>query len=179
MKIITRQQAITDGLNKYFTGEPCRNGHTAERYTHSSTCQSCITQYRPQNNSPRERSAVVELRRKQDLIKIRVELNFKDVPTFKSAMWMAAFLIDQSVTEDDLLTNNSPKALSHERALYTFRTFQANHSELYKMAKDLERARAISDPIQKIPMDPKMAEAIANAQESPSALPLKARLTTN
>lgn len=42
MEIITRQQAITLGLSKYFTGESCRNGHVAPRYVQSSTCQDCI-----------------------------------------------------------------------------------------------------------------------------------------
>jgi hypothetical protein len=42
MEIITRQQAITAGLRKYFTGEPCKNGHLSERYVQSSTCESCI-----------------------------------------------------------------------------------------------------------------------------------------
>lgn len=196
MEIITRQQAITLRLNKYFTGEPCRNGHVDTRYTHSSTCQSCITQSRPTSVSNRgdlaeRRLALAEqkialsahrlanrlnTKLNNDLLKIRVNLHFKDVPNFKSFMWMRAFLIDQSVTPEDLLTRYSPKVVSEDRAVYTFRTFQANHAELYKMAKDLESDRKITDPIRKIPMDPKMAEAIANAQESPSALPLKARL---
>lgn len=43
-EIITRNQARSLGLSKYFTGEPCRNGHTAERYTQSGTCEECIRQ---------------------------------------------------------------------------------------------------------------------------------------
>lgn len=42
MDIITRQQALSLRLSKYFTGEPCKNGHVAERYTYSCTCQLCI-----------------------------------------------------------------------------------------------------------------------------------------
>lgn len=42
MDIITRQQAVIQGLTKYFTGEPCKNGHLTYRYTHSCTCVDCI-----------------------------------------------------------------------------------------------------------------------------------------
>jgi hypothetical protein len=42
-QIITREYARHNGLNKYFTGKPCKNGHLAERYTMSGTCQECIS----------------------------------------------------------------------------------------------------------------------------------------
>ena len=42
MDKISRKDAISLGLRKYYTGEPCRNGHIAERYVQSGTCQECI-----------------------------------------------------------------------------------------------------------------------------------------
>lgn len=45
-QIITRAQARHNGLGKYFTGVPCRNGHVAERYTQSGSCEECIRQSR-------------------------------------------------------------------------------------------------------------------------------------
>ena len=41
MKIITRQQAIEQGVKRYFTGEPCKHGHVAERYSSSYACCEC------------------------------------------------------------------------------------------------------------------------------------------
>lgn len=41
-QIIFRKDAIAQGLSKYFTGKPCSNGHLAERYTTSGTCEGCI-----------------------------------------------------------------------------------------------------------------------------------------
>jgi len=41
MKIITRQQALAADLRTYFTGEPCLNGHIAQRYTGSKCCYEC------------------------------------------------------------------------------------------------------------------------------------------
>lgn len=41
MSTISRQNAIAQGLPRYFTGEPCKHGHTAARYTANKTCVTC------------------------------------------------------------------------------------------------------------------------------------------
>lgn len=41
MEIITRKEAMERGLNKYFTGNPCKYGHIEERYTISKGCTRC------------------------------------------------------------------------------------------------------------------------------------------
>ncbi len=41
MEIITRQQAIKEGLNKYFTGKPCKSGHISIRYVDNYSCKEC------------------------------------------------------------------------------------------------------------------------------------------
>lgn len=42
MDIITRAEARRAGLNRYFTGVPCKNGHVDFRYTASGACKGCI-----------------------------------------------------------------------------------------------------------------------------------------
>jgi hypothetical protein len=44
--IISRKDAISQGLNKYFTGVPCKKNHNAERYVQSGTCEECIRESR-------------------------------------------------------------------------------------------------------------------------------------
>ena len=41
MDIITRQQALDQGLAHYFTGKPCRNGHVSIRGTRKWNCLEC------------------------------------------------------------------------------------------------------------------------------------------
>lgn len=41
MKIVTRQEAIEQGLLRYFTGKPCLHGHVCERYCNSGGCFEC------------------------------------------------------------------------------------------------------------------------------------------
>ena len=39
--MITRKNALLQGLTRYFTGKPCKHGHIAERYTGNKTCCEC------------------------------------------------------------------------------------------------------------------------------------------
>jgi hypothetical protein len=41
MLLITKKEAITSGLKKYYTGKPCKRGHISERHTSNSMCCQC------------------------------------------------------------------------------------------------------------------------------------------
>lgn len=43
MDIIAIETARENGLTRYYTGEPCQNGHTSGRYTKSGVCVGCAT----------------------------------------------------------------------------------------------------------------------------------------
>lgn len=49
MEIIDRKTAKLKNRNKYFTGEPCKNGHYAQRYVQSGACEQCLGAYRSSN----------------------------------------------------------------------------------------------------------------------------------
>jgi hypothetical protein len=38
---LSRKDALDQGLPRYFTGNPCKHGHVAERYTGNKTCCEC------------------------------------------------------------------------------------------------------------------------------------------
>lgn len=40
-QVISRKDAISQGLKRYFTGEPCKHGHISERYVCNNRCYSC------------------------------------------------------------------------------------------------------------------------------------------
>lgn len=46
-----RQIAANNGAKKYFTGEICRNGHVAERYTLSGACVECLKESQAKINT--------------------------------------------------------------------------------------------------------------------------------
>jgi hypothetical protein len=41
MKVIKRQEAIAQGLSKYFTNKECKHGHISERYVTNRRCIAC------------------------------------------------------------------------------------------------------------------------------------------
>lgn len=41
MNIITRNDAMTAGLQRFFTGKPCKRGHISERYIVNRNCVTC------------------------------------------------------------------------------------------------------------------------------------------
>ena len=41
MKIITLQEARQQGINTYYTGNPCAHGHTTYRYVNDRRCSDC------------------------------------------------------------------------------------------------------------------------------------------
>ena len=53
--MITRKNALLQGLTRYFTGKPCKHGHLAERYAKDGNCVNCtkikLNKYRELNHS--------------------------------------------------------------------------------------------------------------------------------
>lgn len=43
MEIITRAEAIEQGLTRYFTGAPCKRGHIAPRRVANWNCETCVS----------------------------------------------------------------------------------------------------------------------------------------
>ena len=41
MELISRKDAAETFKHLYFTGEPCKHGHIAPRYTHTCVCSTC------------------------------------------------------------------------------------------------------------------------------------------
>lgn len=45
MEITSREEAFRAGLNRFYTGRPCRNGHLSERYVSTQGCIACLRKY--------------------------------------------------------------------------------------------------------------------------------------
>ena len=60
MEIITRQEAIEQGLPHYFTGKPCKHGHIVERYCNGGGCIECSAEARNKfrNNAKYKRRSI-------------------------------------------------------------------------------------------------------------------------
>ena len=45
MEIITRKEAMEQGLKRYYTGKPCKYGHVSERSVSDCWCCACASEY--------------------------------------------------------------------------------------------------------------------------------------
>lgn len=45
MQIISRKEAKTQELKRYYTGKPCKHGHLSERHVSSGSCLECANIY--------------------------------------------------------------------------------------------------------------------------------------
>jgi hypothetical protein len=41
MELISKKEALSKGLKRYFTGKPCRHGHVCERFVSDGNCKQC------------------------------------------------------------------------------------------------------------------------------------------
>lgn len=72
MDKISRKDAISLGLRKYYTGESCRNGHIAERYVQSGTCQECINGSRSSAIITARSAIAAEILPPEDVMKLHL-----------------------------------------------------------------------------------------------------------
>lgn len=72
IKIISRQDAISGGQTRYFTGKPCKYGHVAERMVSTRACLECKSE-REKRRSKRVLTEEQRRRKTEGQIKRRKE----------------------------------------------------------------------------------------------------------
>jgi hypothetical protein len=131
MEITSRQTAITQRLHKYFTGQPCKNGHIAERYTQSSGCSECIHPKFPERKMRRE--ALRRLTVCQGFI-----VHDEDLSTFRAALLFYMQLREPSATESDLLSGQRTSGPTHR----VFRLFADDIPAMLEMEAAMRSRRS-------------------------------------
>lgn len=125
MKFVSRQEAISRKLSRYFTGKACRSGHIAERYTVSSSCVECV---HPKLNR-------VD---KSQLIRKRFRVYDDHLEIFKSALFAAAIVREPRITLQELESREQPKQMAPGRYIRAFRIFPEDESMLRELERSLE-----------------------------------------
>lgn len=170
MEKITRQEAIARGLNRYFTGEACKNNHIAERYTQSSVCIECLHPGSVRSNNPerleierqrleiqREKISLkkLELEQKQErrseiqsrsdavsrMIKIKVTANVKDIEQIYDMAFALARLRCSLLRRRDVVLANFVKNFQ-----WPIRCFAADADALREYAQSLFSANKAPSP---------------------------------
>lgn len=141
MDIITRPEARQKGLKTYFTGKPCRNGHTSYRYVQSGTCAQCIRDA----NGGTVADPNLEGRRaaKAAMVQIRVRCYDVDRDALAASAWalgVARFPVLQ-------LGDVDPRLLPSDRTagtgLYAFFVHDDDVGTLRGIAADMLKAHTV------------------------------------
>lgn len=148
MEIITRRQAIERRLPKYFTGEPCKNGHIAERYLVNSSCEHCI---HPPDESleaiaRREERELVrqdKLRRKDErearteaksrMVRKKFRVNDCDLEGFRLAVLCSCMMREPAIRMQDIQSKWMPMRCNPTKQIYAFMIFPQDEMDLRKL----------------------------------------------
>ncbi len=112
MEIISRAEAKRNGQKTYFTGESCKNGHIAYRYTQSGTCAKCINSDHKGATDP---TAAARREAKTQLVQVQIRIYDEDRESIAAAVWAMGIMRFPVLTQGDV----DPRLLPRHRAAGT------------------------------------------------------------
>ncbi len=154
MEIITRQDAISRRLSRYFTGKPCLRNHVCERYTKTSGCIECL---RPNF----EAVDLQDRKRAREARKRRIKRKFRIQPAsldqFRAFLLALSLFHESSIDLKDLEAAGPILTLANGAEIRLFWIFP----------EDEPAVRAIEDPLfpEKPEPEPAPLELAANTDD--------------
>lgn len=155
MELTSRQEAISKGLGRYFTGSPCKHGHITQRFTSSSGCVECVhptfvnhewqarraEAYRKRSEiekqrAERERLAPVIAR----MTSIFIVLHPLDLGVFQAFAHAAAMFHEPTLSLSHIETKHKPKQWG-SKYRHTFLCFESDVASLRSFQDALDAAR--------------------------------------
>lgn len=130
MEIISRQQAITECSNRYFTGIPCKRGHMSQRYTKTANCIDCI---HPKFENALDARSVAIGR----LERFKMGMNSENLEKFKESLYLLSFMREPSLQPEDVLTKSKPIYRGGTFHVYSFRGFPEDLSTITDIANGM------------------------------------------
>lgn len=128
MQIISRKEAIAQGLSHYFTGKACPNGHVDVRYVSSYACKACAIdhhqRYRQREDFHAREMAYKAAYRQENRQAGRdyCRWYWRNHPNAKAANRASKDRNRQKINERQRAANHTPeqaaKAKAHRRRMY-------------------------------------------------------------
>lgn len=127
---MSRAEALVKGLNKYFTGELCKNGHLTYRYTKSATCQECVNGDRSNMQIDPEKKLAL-----QNLLLTKVRVHDYDYLEMMGNIWAFAAMRYPCLTVTDMAPiKKTATDRGGSTALYNFYVHPDDVREIHKVA---------------------------------------------
>jgi hypothetical protein len=146
MEIINRAEAKRRDLNRYYTGEPCKNGHIAYRYTQSGTCFACI---RAAGSATYDADRPVRNEALSQLVQAKFRLFRDDVELFTSAAYAFAVMRFPVLRKVDVYPGLLPLDNDPHQGLYKCNCHSDDLLALRTMADDLIKTRAVDGEVER------------------------------
>lgn len=108
------------GLNKYFTGKPCSNGHVSERYVQSGSCSQCINGIAI--SSRNEKS--------ETLMSAADKLEMTALSDYNANMKRITKLYEETLAKAQEIRNKALSKLSEEDKVSSYRELQVEVANL-------------------------------------------------
>ncbi len=168
MQIVSRAAAAASGATQYFTGKPCKNGHTAYRYTQSGTCSTCISQATTRARRELDSALTIDKQARRehvvDLAELRVRCYPEDVAQVRDTAAALCVAVYPTLTRDDVQVRAAPTDAAGGTMLYRVRV-PLQHAQ---MVRDLANALL---GVRRVDLGPFHAQQAASAAALVPAVP--------
>lgn len=149
MEIITMTAARESGLPRYFTGKPCKNGHTVERYVSTRVCVLCMKAHSAahyQENADAILTRTKERRLLNPGAERDREKRYREQNKKSIKARMAAYYI--SNRESILARTAEYRRLNRERAnAWSAKSKRKHAAKVSRYVSDYMRRRSAVDPV--------------------------------
>lgn len=140
--IISRREAITANLTRYFTGLPCKWGHIAERQTIQGACIDCL---RPKLTNAAAIAARDSKQRRTD-IRVKMQRVAFGLPTekmefFELAVYAAACAVEPSLLLSDVRVGEPKVKFDGALTVTTFRILPQHQEQLRNLHRVLQSSK--------------------------------------
>ena len=127
--LITRKEAKAQGLARYYTGKPCKNGHIAERITSNGTCLECC-----KGHSKKTYAAHQDEYRAKGLEKAKARIESGEHAAYQ-AQWKANNPERYKKRRAAWSAENADRIKGHRRASYLRNTAKEKHEATLRQRK--------------------------------------------
>lgn len=143
MEIIARKDAIRLRQSRYFTGQPCRQGHLTFRYTKNGGCADCIN---PKFTAAdvEERHAlrqIVQATKQSKMTRAGFRLHPSDLEAFTVTVLFYGKLREPALSRSSVIARRGWVNVGEGFQLRQFWIFPQDHDTLLEMEKQLRQSR--------------------------------------
>lgn len=131
--ILDRKAAREAGLKRYFIGQPCANGHIAERFVSTNYCLECAREYRRRNRQEINK-------REGEVVKRRRAENPDKFKEYNKRYYAANAEKRKQASRADYAKNAEKRKETHKKWVL------ANLDEERRKARERARIRIAGDP---------------------------------